>query len=98
MSESHSSGRRPVLGCSLPTWSYGQGTDFEVAEWILGSLIAWTSKRIKISRDDVKVNALREQSAVLAAERRQMLVGGPDAAARVLREYGPRARRLYVSA
>lgn len=98
MFESHSGGRRPVLGCSLPTWSYVRGTDFEVAEWILGSLIAWTSKQVKISQGDAKVNALREQSAVLAAERRQILVGGSDAAARVLREHGPRARRLYASA
>lgn len=96
MSESRNR-RRPVLGGSLPTWSYEYGTEVEAAEWVLGSLIAWTSKQLGAEPDEAKATALREQSAALAAERRRMLTGGPAAPAQVLREYGPRARKLYAA-
>jgi hypothetical protein len=71
--------------------------NYEVAEWVLGSLIAWTSKQLAANPDETEARALREQSAALAAERRRMVTGGPSAVERVLREYGPRARELYAS-
>ncbi|WP_322761403.1 hypothetical protein [Frankia sp. Cr2] len=89
--------REPVLGGSLPTWTYEHGMDVEAAEWVLGSLIAWISKQLDTEPDEAAARVLREESAALAAERRRMLTGGAAAAARVLREYGPRARQLYTS-
>lgn len=96
MPESPSGERRPVLGGRLPTWSYEHGTEVEVAEWVLGSLIAWVSRQLGAETDEARVSALREESAALAAERRRMLTGGPEAAAQVLRVYGPRQESVRV--
>jgi hypothetical protein len=78
-------------------WSYEDGMNLEVAEWVLGSLIARISKQLAAKPDEAAARALQEQRAALAAERRRMVTGGPAAVERVLREYGPQARKLRES-
>lgn len=97
MPEAEGPARQSVSGKSLPAWTYEQGMDFEVAEWVLGSLIAWTSTQLATGPGEVEEKALRERSAELAAERRRMLTDGPDAVTQVLRKYGPQARDIYGS-
>ncbi|KJE21034.1 hypothetical protein FF36_04628 [Frankia torreyi] len=86
--------RRSLLGDALPARTFDQGVDLEVAEWILGALTARISSLLAEEPDETVAQSLRAERAALAAERRRMIAGGPSAVARVLQEYGPRARQL----
>jgi hypothetical protein len=90
----------PLLGDALPRWTPEDGTDFEVGEWILSVLSADVSAAIDREEKATPANQetlrqLRAQSAQLAQERRRMMDGGAAAVARVIAEYGPRARQRH---
>ncbi len=86
--------RRSLLGDVLPTWTFDQEADLELAERILDALTARISRLLAEGPDENVAQGLRAERVALAVERRQMIAGGPSAVTRVLREYGPRAREL----
>ncbi|MCK9923582.1 hypothetical protein MXD61_17190 [Frankia sp. AgPm24] len=97
-SDSPDADSRPIPGDRLPTWNFEEGIDLEAAEWVLGSLIAWISEQLSAGPDEAEARTLLEQQEALSNEKKDLMAGDPKNVARVLREYGPRARALYGSA
>lgn len=84
----------------LGTWSAEQGTAFEAAEWVLGSLIAWCAA--ESAREQSAALPDPDRLAAIADERRQyaeiresLSVHQPHLVQRVLAEYGAVARERY---
>lgn len=85
---------------TLPTWTQEEAVSFEVAEDLLGSMIAWAhaqmmGEREKPDPDPRVVEAWRTQAAAYAQQRRDLRGASPADIARVVREYGPRVRAQW---
>jgi hypothetical protein len=79
----------------LGTWSAEQGTAFEAAEWVLGSLIAWCAAESAREQDPDRLAAIADECRKYAAIRRTLSVHEPQRVQRVLAEYGALARERY---
>ena len=81
----------------LGWWTAEQGRSYEVAEWVLGALIAECSEDAAAERqhsapDLARPGAIADRRAHYAAVRRGLSVNDPAAIQKVIDEYGPRAR------
>ncbi|WP_207386284.1 hypothetical protein [Protofrankia symbiont of Coriaria ruscifolia] len=84
----------------LATWSQEEAIAYEVAEDLLGSMLAWANAQRwreleKPTPDPAVVARWREQAADYARQRRELPGDDPAAVARAIREYGPAVRRFY---
>lgn len=92
----------PVLGQvgDLAPWTQKESLDLEVAQDLLGQLIAWYSQEGHAEEagtdpDPVRVSECAALVGRYAQERRSLSVYDRAAVVRVINEYGPVVRRLY---
>jgi hypothetical protein len=95
-------GEGPVLGNlgDLGPLDHQEGLDLEVAQSALGLLIAWYSgaanqERAKAEPDLVRVSECEALAGFFVRERRALTIRDRAGVKRVLKEYGPLAKRLY---
>jgi hypothetical protein len=89
-----------VADLDLGTWTPEEGTAFEAAEWLMGSLIGWCSEQSAIERsrprpDQERLAALDAERAGYARVRRSLSVDDPEYVQQVRAEYGPLALERF---
>lgn len=84
----------------LGRWSAEDGRAFEVAEWVMGALIAWCSaesarERAEGHPDPARLAELASETDGYAAVQRELSIREPERVQEVLAEYGPLARARF---